>query len=497
MAATLDTFDAGAFSRNLAADLGVADDSISLNVTAASVSVVATIAPPSERAALAIADALRAHTPLSLTAALGVTVASAEPPELIYREPLRGNSIEWLRLNAWWWFGGVGTNGSAGVSPGAWMLRDRAAADSDSRLLPSCEGTGVGLRQVPGGRVLREPTTLLGALLVLICGLLHLATPRLYHTWSSFAALLSVSPFGWLPRTATDAIGGLIIAAIGAAAVCDATLGFPLFVYVELALGGLFLMWYVEAWTRRVQRAPCALRVIGALLVPGGQVMLMHFAYGGMPALPDEIDRHLEGVQRWYWPLLVVLLTAPIHLVRAPFRKAQPLVGFVLLLGGCLALSADRPTCLALEAAVHYRFGFRGIGLALVGLSFSMLALAAQARRGADSDQLCRANRYATRPARREAASGARRDGAGAEAEARRQMQLDEQARQQQLVDRAMAVARAGHGAAMPAQPARCQGAHGRVDVPVGRPLPPPAGHVGGYAGAPSGGAEYLTVSRV
>ena len=87
VAGTVDTFDAGSFKSNLATSIDVEPDAVTLNVTAASVRITATILLVENATGVIPLVQLLASNITALSLALNVAVDSVEPPgPVLYRE---------------------------------------------------------------------------------------------------------------------------------------------------------------------------------------------------------------------------------------------------------------------------------------------------------------------------------------------------------------------------------------------------------------------------
>ena len=79
----------------------------------------------------------------------------------------------------------------------------------------------------------------------------------------------------------------------------------------------------MATWLRRVLRAPVCTSLFGAIAVPAGQAALVRFAYPHL-WLPPQLDEYTSGVQRWLWPLGLLLLLALLHACYAHAHRWRP-----------------------------------------------------------------------------------------------------------------------------------------------------------------------------
>ena len=108
------------------------------------------------------------------------------------------------------------------------------------------------------------------------------------------------------------------------------------------------------------------------------QAALVRLAYPHL-WLPPQLDEYTSGVQRWLWPLGVLLLLALLHACYAHAHRLRPALAWALLALACAAHGADatpRSRVCAVLRIDGYSVGSRPLarlcgaaGLALLGLS--------------------------------------------------------------------------------------------------------------------------------
>ena len=127
----------------------------------------------------------------------------------------------------------------------------------------------------------------------------------------------------------------------------------------------------------RTYLPPC-LRPAYLLPTTAWQAALVRLAYPHL-WLPPQLDEYTSGVQRWLWPLGVLLLLALLHACYAHAHRLRPALAWALLALACAAHGADatpRSRVCAVLRIDGYSVGSRPLarlcgaaGLALLGLS--------------------------------------------------------------------------------------------------------------------------------
>ena len=341
------------------------------------------------------------------------------------------NSIEYLSRRVWWFYVGAfipnGTVSNASSNdttttyeqlsyPPAYLLLGPLPNNTLARApeLASCEAA----LSFPWalGAVAIEPVTITGALVVFMCGLLLLAPHgRGYAVCSDGAALLSCATMREIKRYFSDYLIGVLVTAAGLASTCYHASGCPLIWLISYGIQVALCMWLLEVWLRRVGHAPILIRILCVLALPGGQFLLLRYIYQYIP-FPSSLGEYVSGIQRWLFPLLVLLLVALAHVRLSKKRKLQPLAAFLCLFAAAACVALDGPLCVAETRVLGYPAGLLWLAHCLSGFGFCLLAFGSQPVRGYRGEQPTGSSRTANNKAGAEEAESSGGDPADADA---------------------------------------------------------------------------------
>ena len=171
-----------------------------------------------------------------------------------------------------------------------------------------------------------------------------------------------------------EQLGGALLAAAGVLSCAHYLFGLRLLRVVEVALRATYVCWFVGEWLRRVMRQPLLLRILAVAVVPGAQVGLVRFVYAEMPVDFGALDEYTSGVQRWLWPLLLLLLIALFHAWGARAHRARVGLAWLFLAVACAAEGADDAMCDRLSV-LGYTLGGRAVSQLCGAAGFGLLGL--------------------------------------------------------------------------------------------------------------------------
>ena len=171
-----------------------------------------------------------------------------------------------------------------------------------------------------------------------------------------------------------EQLGGALLAAAGVLCCAHYLFGLRLLRATEVALRGTYVCWFVGEWLRRVMRQPLLLRILAVAVIPGAQLGLVRFVYAELPVDFGALDEYTSGVQRWLWPLLLLLVVALFHAWGAHAHRGRVGLAWLLLAVACAAEGADDAMCDRLSL-LGYTLGGRGVSQLCGAAGFGLLGL--------------------------------------------------------------------------------------------------------------------------